>query len=210
MRRPVWVFAAAMAATAGWGACSRPTPATIGRSGIPPSTTIVETPATPVAFTVSSFVVEGATDPASVESVKAAVLSTFSRYLEEAVLTPLRSGGPAGEITPLFTARAAEHLSATGERNAFVDEGLPPAARIVARVAGLRLAGLADQNGDVVLVAARMDLTLVAGAPGVSITIDRGADLLLVADGDGWKIDSYAVRVARDTPDSSSTVVAGH
>lgn len=209
MRRPVWVFAAAIAAGAGSGACSRPVPATIGRSATITSTTTVEVPAG-VAFTVAAFDVEGPGNPASVESVKAALLTTFTRYLQEAVLTPLRTGGPAGEINPLFTARAAEHLAASGERNAFVDEGLPPATRIVARASGLHLVGLADQNGDLVLVAVRMDLTLVAGAADVTVTIDRGADLLLVADGDGWKIDSYAVRVARDTPDSSSTVVAGH
>ncbi len=197
-----------MAAGAGSGACSRPVPATIGRSGTTTSTTTVEVPAG-AAFTVAAFDVEGPGNPASVESVKAALLTTFTRYLEDAVLTPLRTGGPAGEITPLFTARAAEHLAATGERNAFVDEGLPPATRIVPRASTLRLTGLADQNGDVVLVTARMELTLLAQAPDVTVTIERGADLLFVSDGGGWKIDAYRVRVARDTPESSSTVVVG-
>lgn len=197
--------------------CSQSTGAevTIGRAGSPTSatsttpTTTVESPGTPVAFTVSSFVLEGPGKPESVEAVKAAVLKTLDRYLEAGVLTPLRSGGPAGELTPLFTARAAEHMSTTADRNAFIDEGLPPAPRIVAVASGLRLAGLAGPGGDVVLVAARMDLELVAGAEDATVTIDRGADLLLVADGDTWKIDSYQVRVTRDTPDSSSTVVSG-
>ena len=196
-----------MAAGAGSGACSRPVPATIGRSPTPTSTT-PEVP-TGAAFTVAAFDVEGPGNPASMESVKAALLTTFTRYLEAAVLTPLRTGGPAGEIAPLFTARAAEHLAATGERNAFVDEGLPPATRIVPRASTLRLTGLADQNGDVVLVTVRMDLTLLAQAPDVTVTIERGADLLFVSDGGAWKIDAYRVRVARDTPESSSTVVVG-
>jgi len=168
---------------------------------------VVETPGTPVAFIVSSFDVEGAGDPASVERVKAAVVATFTRYLQDGVLAPLRSGGPAGDLLPLFTARAAAHLAATADRNAFVDEGLPPATRITDLAPGLRLTGLADQAGAVVLVAARMDLRLVAGVQDTTITIDRDADLVLVADGDAWKIDAYRIRVTRDTPESSNTVI---
>ena len=200
------MFVVAVLVGAGASACSRSTAAevTIGRSGSPPSTTAtttVESSDTPVAFTVSSFTVEGPGRPDSVEAVKTAVVRTFDRYLEDAVLTPLRSGGPAGELRPLFTARAGEHMWAT-DRNAFVDEGLPPASRIVAMVSGLHLVGLAEPGGEVVLVSARMDLKLVAGADADAVTIERGADLLLMAEGDGWKIDSYQVRVSRDTPDS--------
>ena len=205
---------ALLAALAG---CSRSTAAdiTIGRAGEPPSststtpTTTVESPTTPLTFTVASFDVEGPGAPASVEAVKAAVLQTFDRYLEAGVLTPLRTGGPAGELTSLFTARAAQHMAATGDRNAFIDEGLPPAPRIVAVASALRLSGLAGPGGDVVLVSAHMDLTLVAGAQDATVTIDRDADLMLVADGGAWKIDSYRVRVSRDTPESSATDVRG-
>ncbi len=203
------MFVVALVAGAGTTACARPERSefTIGRAGSPSSTT-AEPPGASVGFTVTAFDVEGAGDPASVEQVKAAVETTFSRYLRDAVLTPLRSGGPAGELEPLFTARAAEHVAGTADRNAFIDEGLPPAWRIEAPVSALRLLGLADQAGQVVLVAVRMDLKLLAGVPGTTVTIERGADLLLVADGDGWKIDAYSVRVTRDTPDSSTTVVA--
>ena len=205
---------ALLAALAG---CGRPPAAevTIGRAATPlpststTSTTTMETPATPVTFRVTSFDVDGPGKAASVAAVKAAVVKTLDAYLEAGVLAPLRSGGPAGELSPLFTARAAAHMKATADRNAFIDEGLPPAPRIVAVVSALRLAGLAGPGGDVVLVAARMDLTLVAGAQGATITIARDADLMLVADGSAWKIDSYRVRVSRDTPDPSATMVAG-
>lgn len=173
---------------------------------MPSTTAAIALPA--VTFTVASFDVEGAADPASVERVKAAVVATLSRYLEAAVLTPVLSGGPAGDLAPLFTARAAEHMAATADRNAFVDEGLPPAPRVVPLVSGLHLAGLADQKGEVVLVSAHMDLKLAADAGGTTIVIDRGGDLLLVPDGDAWKIDSYRVRVTRDTPGSPSAAAA--
>lgn len=202
------MFVVAIAAGAATTACSRsePSQVTIGRSASPPTT--AEAPGASVAFTVSAFDVEGAANPASVERVKAGVVTTLTRYLQAGVLTPLRSGGPAGELGPLFSARAAEHLASSSDRNAFVDEGLPPAWRIEARASSLHLTGLADQAGQVVLVAARMDLKLLAGAQGTTVTIARGADLLLVADGDEWKIDAYWVRVTRDTPDLSSTMVA--
>ena len=207
----MFVLGVLVAAGAAAG-CSRSTAAevTLGRAGsLPPTpTTTVKSKVTPGAFSVSSFDVEGPGSPASVETVKAAVVRTLDRYLEAGVLTPLRSGGPAGDLRPLFTARAAEHMWAT-DRDAFVDEGLPPSSRIVAKASGLRLAGLAEPGGDVVLVSARMDLKLVAGADAAAITIDRGADLVLVADGDDWKIDSYQVRVSRDTPGSSTSVVSG-
>ncbi len=208
------MFVVALLTGSGGAACT-PSPASeviIGRAGSPPPappTTAVEGSIAPVTFTVSSFDVEGPASPASVERVKAAVAAAFGRYLEAAVLIPVRSGGPAGELTPLFTARAAEHLSASADRNAFVDEGLPPASHIVALASGLRLVGLADGNGDVVLVAARMDLKVSAGIQETTIIIERGGDLLLVPDGDAWKIDSYRIRVTRDTPDWSHTVVAG-
>ena len=211
------MFVGALPVLVALAGCSRTTAAdvTIGRAGVPPAsttttpTTTVESPVTPLAFRVASFDVEGPGRPASVEAVKAAVLQTFDRYLEAGVLTPLRTGGPAGEITPFFTARAAAHMAATTDRSAFIDEGLPPAPRIVALASALRLSGLAGPGGNVELVAAHMDLRLVAGAQDATVTIARNADLMLVADGDTWKIDSYRVRVTRDTPDTSETVVRG-
>ena len=212
--RPVWVFVVAVAAAL--TACSRSAaPVTIGRAGSLPAststtpTTTVESPSTPVAFTVSSFDLQGPGTPDSVERAKAAVMKTLGRYLEDGVLAPLRSGGPAGDLVPLFTARAGEHLAASADRKAFIDEGLPPSPRIVAVTSGLRLSALAGPGGDVVLISARIDLKLVAGGQDATVTIDRGADLMLVADGDAWKIDSYSVRVTRDTPDTSATVVVG-
>jgi len=202
------VFVGALLALAG---CSRSTAAevTIGRAAVPPPTTTVESPATPVTFRVASFDVEGPGKAASVEAVRAAVLKTLDAYLEAGVLTPLRSGGPAGELGPLFTARAAAHMAATADRNAFIDEGLPPAPRIVALASALRLAGLAGPDGVVVLVSARMDLRLVAAGQVATVTIARDADLVLVADGGAWKIDSYRVRVSRDSSDSPGSTVTG-
>lgn len=162
-----------------------------------------------IAWTVHAAEVASAVSPAPAfpDDLMASVRATFDHYLNDAVLEPLRTGGPGRDLSPLFTATAAPRLQ-TSDHAAFFDEGLPKADTIRAEGAGLAFTALVAPTGDVQMVAVRMGLRLVAEAEGTPITIDRSGDFLLLAEGDGWKIDGYDVRVTRDTPDGVTTTTA--
>src|SRR5206468_2647074 len=76
--------------------------ATAGRA-----TTTTEAPL-PIAFTVTSFNVEAAADPApgAADGARAGIEATLNVWLQEGVLKPLRSGQGAGDIGPVFTTAA--------------------------------------------------------------------------------------------------------
>ena len=102
----------ALTTVVGGAACSkkkvtarpRPTPTTAAR---PISLTVVSAPGTPAA-------------------VKDATEALLRRYLDDAILAPMRSGGPAPDLGPLFTAETAPRIGA-GDRAALVGEGMPSA-----------------------------------------------------------------------------------
>src|SRR3954454_11272090 len=107
------------------------------------TTTVPDTtaPAT-IAFQGAGFDVRtaGTVSQATVDATWAGVLATLNRYLDAAVLTPLRTGGPAGDLAPLFTKPAVDRVMTVGpDRFAFIDENLPPVSdvRKEAAVAGL-------------------------------------------------------------------------
>ncbi len=204
MRRLGGVLAAlAVMATA--GGCSGGGPsATVGRA-----TTSTEVP-NPIAFTVVSFDVEAAADPAAgaVDGAKAGVEATFKRWLEEDVLPPLRSAQVPGDLRSLFTAVTAERAATAPDRAAFVSEGLPPVSGLVADTATLAVVGLADSDGQIPVVAVHLELKLHGRAENTPLTVEHTGDLVLVPEGDGWKIDSYDLRATRQTPAATTTTTA--
>lgn len=151
----------------------------------------------------------GPVGPGVADGAWKGVLGTLGRYLEAGILVPLRSGGPAGDLRPLFTAGAAARVTSPGaDRSAFIDEGLPPATDIRSDAAAATLTGLAGADGKMSIVTARLDLRLRAEVDGAPVVIARTGELILRPEGDTWKIDSYDVRVSRDTTDAGTTTTA--
>lgn len=161
----------------------------------------------------TSFSVTGATvesvaqpPPPFPDDVKAAVRATLDRYLQDAVLTPLRTGQRAGDLGPIFTGPARARVDGA-DRAALVDEGLPPAADVRADAATVGLAALAGGDSAVTVVTAALDLRVQTGGSD-PVTIVRGGHLVLVPDGGGWKIDGYDVRTTRDSAGGATTTTA--
>lgn len=174
-----------------------------------PATTLpVPPPPTPIAFTGAGFDLHtaGPVGPAAFDAAWAGVLDTLNRYLEAGVLTPLRSGGPAGDLTPLFNPPAAERVTTVGpDRFAFIDENLPPVSDVRAEAAVARLTALAGPDGTMSVVAAGIDLRLIGHTNGALVRVTRTGELVLMPEGGTWRIDAYDIAVTRTLANETTT-----
>jgi len=167
-------------------------------------------PAGELAITGAGFEVHavGRVNHAAVQDAWAGVLATMNSYLQAGVLTPLRAGGPPGELEPFFTAEAGRRVSSTpSDRAAFVDEGLPPATGITRESAVARLTALVDDRGTVV-VSAFLDVRLRAEVDGGPVTVSHSGELVFLPEDGAWKIDAYDVRASRDSAGSTAATTA--
>jgi len=167
-------------------------------------------PAPGISFAVASFDVKAAADPipGGVDGAKAGIESTLNRWLAEGVLQPLRTGQPAGDLAAVFTAVGRERLATTPERSAFVDEGLPPAKDVRAAAASLAMVALADPDGNIPIVTVHVDLKLEGTVEGTPITVEHTGDVVMLPDGDAWRIDGWDIRATRDTASGPTTSTA--
>ena len=114
-----------------------------------PEVVAAQAPATaeePLVITGAGFDLHtaGTVSQAAFDAAWSGVLDTLNRYLEVAVLTPLRSGGPAGDLRPLFTPLSVARVMTVGDdRAAFIDEGLAPATDLHKEAAVATLTALA-------------------------------------------------------------------
>jgi hypothetical protein len=89
-----------------------------------------------------------------------------------------------------------------------VNEGLPPVTGLRAERADLAVTGLADPDGHIPIVTVHLDLKLRGTAEGTPLVVEHTGDLVLVPEGDSWKIDGYDVRATRDTEGDTTTTTA--
>lgn len=166
-------------------------------------------PPEPVHFTGDAFDLHAATEvppSRSYDAAWAGVLDTLNRYLEAAVLRPLRTGGPAGDLTPLFTAPAAARVMAVGpDRFAFIDENLPPLSDVRKERAVAGLTGLAGTDGVMSVITAGLDLRLIGHINGAPVTVVRTGELVFVPERGTWRIDAYEITVTRTRAEDTTT-----
>jgi hypothetical protein len=164
------------------------------------STTALAAPPT-IGVTVTGVDANGtkAPDDATVAAVKA----TLDSWLATAVVAPLFSGQPAGDLSGVFTPAALERLAADpAARPSLVDDGLglPPASTaITAERANVALASVAGPDEVVAVIAAQLDILLRAQGPTVDVDVNHHGEVVLVPDGGTWKIDAFSVTAARDS-----------
>ena len=162
----------------------------------------------PITIGGAGFVVHagGPVDQRGFDASWAAVLDTLNRYLDAAVLTPLRSGGPAGDLTPLFSALSVGRVTTVGpDRAAFIDEGLPPAADLRRERGVATLTGLGGRDAVLSVVSAQLDLRLTGQVNGAPFTVVRMGELVLILDGPTWRIDAWDLRVTRSLAGMATT-----
>jgi len=163
----------------------------------------------PIHFTGAAFDLNAATEvppSRSYDAAWAGVLDTLNRYLDAAVLKPLRTGGPAGDLTPLFTAPAAARVMAVGpDRFAVIDENLPPLSDVRQDKALAGLTGLAGTDGVMSVVTAGLDLRLIGHINGAPVTVVRTGEFVLVPERGIWRIDAYEITVTRTVAQDTTT-----
>ncbi len=194
VRRPVVVIALVALAAACSGGGSEP--------AAPPPT---EPPPATIAWEFIGGEVHAVRPPTPglPDDVTAKVTATLERYLADAVVGPLQSGQPAADLGPVFTGPVLVRVNGP-DRAALVDEGLPPAPRLRSEAATAHVATLAGEDQAVTVAAAAIILRLHTGGAD-SVAIVRTGDLVLVPEGDGWKIDGYDIRTTRDSADGAAT-----
>jgi hypothetical protein len=175
-----------------------------------PGATAGGQPPASIAFRGAGFDVQtaGTLSQATFDAAWAGVLATLNRYLEAAVLTPLRTGGPAGDLSPLFTPLAVDRVTTGPDRAAFIDEGVPPVTDLRADAAVATLTALAGADGSVSVVDASLDLRLTAAVNGGPVSVTRTGDMVLMPDGGGWRIDAYDITARRTFAGAATTTTA--
>ena len=194
--------------------CERPSSASFtAQTTIPQMTVpvIPLPPPAPIAFIGDAFDLHTAGPPtrASYDATWFGVLETLNRYLEAAIVTPLRTGGPAGDLTPLFNQPALERVAPGGvDRFAFIDENLPPVSDLRSERAVAGLTALAGRDGKVSVVTAGLDLRLVGHIAGTPVTVVRTGELVLMPEGTTWRIDAYDIQVVRTMAQDTTVTTA--
>src|SRR6478735_10125202 len=128
------------------------------------------------------------------------VLGTVRTYVDTAVIKPLRSGQPAGDLSAVVD--AVPPARATGvDRAVMLEEGLPKVTGDIV-VAGkpVSFVGLGDQSGSLVLVTASVQFTVDGAIAGIKapLHIEHRGDFVLAPDASGtWKVTAYHMAVTR-------------
>lgn len=169
-----------------------------------------DAPDRPIAITGSGFDMEagGNVSRATTDATWSGVLATLNAYLDAAVLRPLFTGGPAGDLAPLFMSPAVDRVTTGADRAAIIDEGLPPTDDVRSERAVATLTALAGSDGVVSVVSATLDLRLSGSSNGAPVTVTRTGDLVLLPDGGTWKIDAYDIQARRTVGDAVTTTTA--
>lgn len=200
---PTIVVAIALAALAVAPACSKKQKPSAAPPGSAATATTAATAKAQAGAPAIHFTVVGLEDngtKAPDDATKAAVVATLDKWLADAVVAPLHSGHPAGDLTSLLTPAAAAKLADPAARAAFVDEGLPAASTsITADKADVTLGSVAGPDEVVAVIGARIDLKLHAVGPDLDVDVVHWGELILAPEGDGWKIDAFDLHATRDS-----------
>jgi hypothetical protein len=145
-----------------------------------------------------------------------AVMSVIRDYVQTATIEPLRTGQPAGDLSGVFDSGTLARVDSV-DRAVMTDEGLPKVTgNLVVTATPVPLVGLGDQQGNLVLISARLQLTVDGQVTGsrTGLTVQRQGDLVLASNGfGGWKVTSYSMSVNRagagvDTPATTAPAAA--
>jgi hypothetical protein len=148
--------------------------------------------------------VQSAGPPATIsKSVQQSVLDASQSYVDDAILAPLEKGELDRGYEKLFDSGVRQ--SATGRDQATITEARTGSVKpVTATATKVRLDGLGDQTGEVVLVAA----TFGVDVSGKGVKISRLTELTFANEQGKWVVTAYRVGVKRSTSARTTAAVA--
>lgn len=126
------------------------------------------------------------------------ILAAVRAYVEDGIVKTLRGGAPRG-MGAIFDALALAQLKGA-DANVMFDTGAPKAnGDVTAETKPIKLTALADGFGTIILVTARINLTVKADTEDGELTVQRVGNFTFAPDagGDAWLITSFDMKVRR-------------
>ena len=145
--------------------------------------------------------------PALDSTAASAVLGAVDRYVQRALVAPLR--GDTADLEGLFADTTAP-LVAVGshDRSVLAAEGLPTVTTGAATLEPVELVGLTDGFATLPLVSARVAFVAELETVDGPLTITQLGELVLTPAGDHWVIVGYDVAIVRDDGTAATTTTA--
>jgi hypothetical protein len=128
------------------------------------------------------------------------LVKVIRAYVDDAIVTPLRSGGEPADLSTVFDQGTLARVTGP-DKPVMTDAGMPKVeGPLTVRSQPIAFVALGDQGGNVVLVSASIDLAAEGSVAHVKepLHVGRVGDLVLAPDGaGGWKVTSYSISVNR-------------
>jgi hypothetical protein len=154
--------------------------------------------------------VESVGEPVTLDGATVdALVATAQRYVDAAIVTPLRGDGVGDDYEALFEERI--RAGATGADRAALTEADTPALVDTEDAAAtpVRVDALAAGDGTVVLAAATFDVTVTGDSADGPVSVRRSHELTFAPGPDGaWLVTAYRVGAQRDVAGATTTTAA--
>jgi hypothetical protein len=141
-------------------------------------------------------------------SVKQAVLDSSQSYVDDAILAPLEKGHLDQAYAQIFD--RGVRRAATGHDRAALTEVRTGSLKgpLKATATKVRLDGMGDQTGKLVLVAATFGVNVNAKGSGGPVKIERLAEFTFAPEHGRWVVTAYRVGVKRTMTAQTTAAVA--
>lgn len=158
---------------------------------------------------IGSVDLQSAGPPAHINSsVKQSVLDSSQSYVDDAILAPLEKGRLDQGYAQIFD--RGVRRAATGHDRAALTEVRTGSLKgpLTATASKVRLDGMGDQTGKLVLVAATFGVNVNAKGSGGPVKIERLAELTFAPENGRWVVTAYRVGVKRTMSAQTAAAVA--
>jgi hypothetical protein len=171
------------------------------------------TSAAPVKVTVGEVHIESAGPDVKLDAAtQTAVLDATTKYVDAAIVGPLRDGKLGAGYPALFDGNV-QAPATTSDREALTDLSVGKATDgYEATVTPVRIDGVADQVGKLLFVASTLQVKVETTTAGGPLTISRSAEFTFSPASGSWKVTGYRTLTARTPatgPTTTTTAEAG-
>jgi len=157
---------------------------------------------------IGTIDVQSAGPPARINSsVQQSVLDSSQTYVDDAILAPLEKGRLDQAYAQIFD-RGVRHQATGPDRATLTEVRTGTLKGLKATATKVRLDGMGDQTGKLVLVAATFGVDVSAKGSGGPVKIQRLAELTFAPERGRWVVTAYRVGVTRSTPAKTAAAVA--